>query len=408
MAPSLPASSVVRYYLYKATKAVEFYRPVMYLYFLSQGLNFTQIAALEATYNLTTVLGEVPTGYVGDRVGRRNSLLLGTAVIAVTLVGLGFAETFPAFLALYACWSLGYTFRSGSEDAWLYDTLTVELSEDAFAQVRGRGESVALLVGVVGAVVGGYLGSVDLRYPFWVAAGLTAVGIPVLLSMPEPESVEGAGGDVLSVQRALGIVRGALTRRRLRAFVLYYYVLFAAVLYLVFIFVQPIFETVTLDLGLQQDQVEQALGWYYAGISLVGAALSYNTGVLEDRIGLRTWFLVLPFAVGAALVAMWAVPILALPVLLLVRGVADTTRTLASQYVNDRIESTGRATVLSAMAMVSAVTVVPFQLGSGALSDAVSPLFALAVGGVVLAVGSGFVWLWEAPVPSSGRPRRRS
>ncbi|WP_435362966.1 MFS transporter [Haloarchaeobius sp. DYHT-AS-18] len=401
MAPSLPASSVVRYYLYKATKAVEFYRPVMYLYFLSQGLTFTQIAALEAVYNLTTVLGEVPTGYVGDRVGRRNSLLLGTSVIAATLVGLGFAETFPAFLGLYALWSLGYTFRSGSEDAWLYDTLTVELSEDAFARVRGRGESMALLVGVVGAVAGGYLGSVDLRYPFWVAAGLTAVGIPVLLSMPEPESVEGAGGDVLSVRRALGIVRGALTRRRLRAFVLYYYVLFAAVLYLVFIFVQPIFETVTLDLGLQQSQVEQALGWYYAGISLVGAALSYNAGAIEEYVGLRTWFLLLPLGVGAALVGMWAVPVLALPVLLLVRGVADTTGTLASQYVNDRIESTGRATVLSAMAMVSAVTVVPFQLGSGVLSDAVSPLFALAVGGGVLAVGSVLVWLWEAPVPSA-------
>ncbi|MCT9095551.1 MFS transporter [Haloarchaeobius sp. HME9146] len=401
MAPSLPASSVVRYYLYKATKAVEFYRPVMYLYFLSQGLTFTQIAALEAVYNLTTVVGEVPTGYVGDRVGRRNSLLLGTSVIAATLVGLGFAETFPAFLGLYALWSLGYTFRSGSEDAWLYDTLTVELSEDAFARVRGRGESMALLVGVVGAVVGGYLGSVDLRYPFWVAAGLTAVGIPVLLSMPEPESVEGAGGDVLSVRRALGIIRGALTRRRLRAFVLYYYVLFAAVLYLVFIFVQPIFETVTLDLGLAQAQVEQALGWYYAGISLVGAALSYNAGAIEEHVGLRTWFLVLPLGVGAALGAMWAVPVLALPVLLLVRGVADTTATLASQYVNDRIESTGRATVLSAMAMVSAVTVVPFQLGSGVLSDAVSPLFALAVAGGVLAVGSVVVWLWEAPIASA-------
>ncbi|WP_267642236.1 MFS transporter [Haloarchaeobius amylolyticus] len=399
MVPSLPGSSVVRYYLYKATKAVEFYRPVMYLYFLSQGLNFTQIAALEAVYNVTTVLGEVPTGYVGDRVGRRNSLLLGTAVIAATLVGLGFAETFPAFLGLYALWSLGYTFRSGSEDAWLYDTLTVELTEDAFAEVRGRGESMALLVGVVGAVAGGYLGSIDLRYPFWVAAGLTAVGIPVLLSMPEPETVEGAGGDVLSVRRALGIIRGALTRRRLRAFVLYYYVLFAAVLYLVFIFVQPIFETVTLDLGLQQSQVEQALGWYYAGISLVGAALSYNAGAIEERVGLRTWFLVLPVGVGAALIGMWLVPVLALPVLLLARGIADTTRTLASQYVNDRIESTGRATILSAMAMVSAVTVVPFQLGSGALSDVVSPLFALAVGGGVLAVGSVLVWLWEAPVP---------
>jgi len=51
------SGAVFRYYLYKATEAVEFYRPIMYLYFLSQGLSFTQIVIIEALYNLATVLG---------------------------------------------------------------------------------------------------------------------------------------------------------------------------------------------------------------------------------------------------------------------------------------------------------------------------------------------------------------
>src|SRR6056297_1304323 len=89
---ALPPASVLKYYLYKSTEAVEFYRPVMYLFFLAQGLSFTEIAILEAIYNLTTVLGEIPTGYVGDRLGRRNSLLVGTTLIALTLVGIGLAS----------------------------------------------------------------------------------------------------------------------------------------------------------------------------------------------------------------------------------------------------------------------------------------------------------------------------
>jgi MFS family permease len=152
------SGNILKYYLYKATKSVEFYRPVMYLFFLAQGLSFTEIALLEAIYNLTTVLGEIPTGYVGDRVGRRNSLILGTALIAVTLVGIGLSSSFLPLAGLYVCWSMGYNFRSGSEDAWLYDTLTDELSEDEFADVRGRGESAALAVGAVAAILGGYLG----------------------------------------------------------------------------------------------------------------------------------------------------------------------------------------------------------------------------------------------------------
>jgi len=390
--------TVPRYYLYKATEAVEFYRPVMYLYLLSVGLSFTQITVLEAAYNLTTVAGEVPTGYVGDRVGRRNSLLAGTALIALTLVGIGFAESFPVLLVLWVCWSLGYNFRSGSEDAWLYDTLTDDRSEEEFATVRGRGKSVAMGLGVGAAVAGGYLGSIDLSYPFFAAAGVTSLGAGVLISLDEPERYEAAHDDDLRMGEVVGIVREAVARRDLRSFILYYYVAFAAVTYLVFIFLQPVFETVVVGLGAAPAQVESLLGWYYAAYSLLGAALSYYTGAIEERIGLRWWFLVVPFLVGALLVGSYLRPVVALVAFLLVRGIADVTRSLASHYINDRIETLGRATVLSAMAMVSGLAVIPFQLGSGVLSDGTSPLFALGVAGASLIVVSGGLLVWSPPI----------
>jgi MFS family permease len=389
---------VLKYYLYKATKAVEFYRPIMYLFFLAQGLNFTQIATLEVIYNLTTLFGEIPTGYVGDQIGRRRSLLVGTVLIAVTLLGIGLAESFRALAVLYVCWSAGYNFRSGSEDAWLYDTLTDDLSEDEFAHVRGRGESASLAVGAGAAVVGGYLGSIDLSYPWFVAAAVTGVGALVLVTLDEPETYRESDSDDLSFRRTVGIVRDALAQRNLRAFVVYYYVLYAAVTYLVFVFLQPVFRTVVVDFGVPSGQVESLLGWFYAAYSLVGAVLSYYTGAIEEAVGIRTWFLVLPFLVGAALVGMYFVPLLALPTFLLARGLSDVTRSFAGQFVNERVDTLGRATVLSAMAMVSGLAVVPFQFGSGVVSDAVSPLFALAAGGLALVVGSAAVRWWEDPM----------
>lgn len=269
--------SVLKYYLYKSTKAVEFYRPIMYLFFLAQGLNFTQIAILEAIYNLTTVLGEIPTGYVGDRVGRRNSLLIGTGLITVTLVGIGLSVSFYSLAVLYAVWSMGYNFRSGSEDAWLYDTLTDELSEGEFAHVRGRGESVSLAVGAGAAILGGYLGSINLSLPWFVAAAVTGLGAVVLLTLDEPETYKKTNTEGLSFGQILEIVTDALARRNIRALILYYYVLYAAVTYLVFVFLQPIFETVVVDLGISPGQVESLLGWFYAAYSLFGAVLSYYT-----------------------------------------------------------------------------------------------------------------------------------
>ncbi|KAB1190632.1 MFS transporter [Haloferax sp. MBLA0076] len=373
----------------------------MYLFFLGQGLTFTQIAILEAIYNLTTVLGEIPTGYVGDRVGRRNSLLIGTGLITGALVGIGLSSSFYTFAVLYTVWSMGYNFRSGSEDAWLYDTLTDTLSESEFAHVRGRGESVSLAVGAGAAILGGYLGSIDLSLPWFVAATVTALGVVVLRRMDEPEAYQKTNTDVLRFDQILGIVADVLSRRNVRALILYYYVLYAAVTYLVFVFLQPIFETVIVDIGVSPGLVESLLGWFYAGYSLFGAVLSYYTGAIREYVGIRTWFLVLPFAVGGALIGMYFLPILALPTFLVARGLADVTRTFAGQYVNDRIETVGRATVLSALAMVSGLTVIPFQLGSGVISDLVSPLFALAVAGVVLVAGSGLVLLWEVPISAT-------
>ncbi|WP_458207355.1 MFS transporter [Haladaptatus sp. NG-SE-30] len=400
-----PPGAVLKYYGYKSTKAVEFYRPIMYLYFLSLGLDFTAIAILEGIYNVTTLLGEIPTGYVGDRVGRRNSLLIGTTIITLTLVGIGFAGSFLELAVLYACWSMGYNFRSGSDDAWLYDTLTDELSTDQFAHVRGRGQAVALLVGAVGSIVGGYLGKVDLAYPFLVAASVTGIGVPILLSMREPASYEKSEADELGMREALGVIGQTLSQTNLRAFVIYYFVLFSAVSYLVFMYVQPVLEIVFPQVGVPRGQVEPLLGWFYAVISLFSAGLSYHTGTIRDRIGIRQWFLVIPFVVGIGLAALWVVPVLAIPAFLFARGIAETTRSLASQYVNDRIETLGRATVLSALAMVSSVTVIPFQLGSGLLSDVTSPLTALAVAGGVLVVGSLAVLGWESPIKSAtGRP----
>lgn len=394
----MPTGTVARYYAYKATKAVELYRPIMYLYFASAGLSFFQITVLEAAYNVATVLGEIPTGYLGDRLGRRNGLVFGTSMIALTLAGIGLAgrlaEPFPVFLALYVCWSLGYTFRSGTEDAWLYDSLVGE--DRSFSDLRGRGESFALASGVVAAVAGGYLASVELAYPFYAAAGVTGLGALILLTVDAESAESGDPADRTTLAATLETVRAAFADPRLRAFLVLYYVLFSAATYLAFIFLQPRIETVAA--GYQLGDVETLLGWYYAGISLAAAGFTYRAAWIRETVGLRLWFLAVPVAVGLLLVGQWVLPLSAFVAFVLVRGLSEATRVFASQYVNDRIDAVGRATTLSAMSMVSGLTVIPFQLGSGLLSDAASPGIALAAAGGVLVAGTAVVHLVGVPV----------
>jgi hypothetical protein len=72
--------------------------------------------------------------------------------------------------------------------------------------------------------------------------------------------------------------------------------------------------------------------------------------------------------------------------------------TLGTQYLNDRIESAGRATTLSAASMALSLAAIPFELSGGALADLLSPVRALAVFGGVLLAGAGLLWWLADPV----------
>ncbi|MFC7196719.1 hypothetical protein ACFQL4_22195 [Halosimplex aquaticum] len=83
--------------------------------------------------------GEIPTGFVGDRIGWRNSLVLGNALRSVAVVAMGLSSTFWVLAAVYLLWAVGTTLQSGSTDAWLYELLERRIGDETFEHVRGRG-----------------------------------------------------------------------------------------------------------------------------------------------------------------------------------------------------------------------------------------------------------------------------
>ncbi|PSQ28733.1 hypothetical protein BRD03_02010 [Halobacteriales archaeon QS_9_68_17] len=81
---------------------------------------------------------EVPTGYVGDRIGRRNSLATDAALMAVSNLSYLVATDFAGFTFTLVMLTSGGTFVPGSGDAWLYDTLKQHDIESEFTRVKGR------------------------------------------------------------------------------------------------------------------------------------------------------------------------------------------------------------------------------------------------------------------------------
>ncbi|WP_458206639.1 MFS transporter [Haladaptatus sp. NG-SE-30] len=382
--------TVYKYYCYQATISFGFFSPIFTLFLLYRNLDYTQIALLSALYSTLTVLGEIPTGYIGDRIGRRDSLVVSSVCMTASILGFVVARSFLALAGLYVLWTLSLVFRSGSGDAWLYEMLRTELETDQFARVRGRGMAVNRAVTVVTVLAGGLLYELNPRLPFLASGVLNGAGVFVLLTLPRNRAVTDTDRDVLSPLAAVRVVRRHLSEPPLRSFVTYVALFFAATA-AVEPYVQPI-ATVTLEIPVE------LVGPLYAGFTLVSAGLSYHAGTIEDIVGLRTTTVFVPLILCVALVVPVFAPILALPMFFVRTGSKTVLHPLVNQYINDHAESVGRATILSAASMVYALVRLPLKLAGGVVADAYSPLVAVAVLGGVVLVGLGVLYTLEAPV----------
>jgi MFS family permease len=417
--PGSDRGLVRRYYLYRATITVGFVTPVFTLFIL-RSLTFTQFGALSALYSVLSVAGEVPTGYVGDRLGRRASLLLSVLFTVGSLAGFVVAEGFLWYAFLYALWALALTFRSGSADAWLYDTLDERLDAGRFSHVRGRGDAVQSWTGALTMVGGGLLYGLAPTYPFVAAVAFNSLGVLILFSLPKnrPYAERGDGetdddeaSDRLGPLEALPVIREHLARPPLRSLVVYVG-LFYAVVSVAQGYVQPMaVETLgplaaragipipeggavaAARSGEAGPALALGLGVLYAGLTVVSSVGGYYAGAVERRLGVRRAVLLVPLITAIALVVPVGVALLALPTFAAMRTAMPLVQPIATGYVNDRVGSVGRATLLSAVSMFYMALRTPLALGAGMVADATTATVAVgALGALFLAVG-GAVWL---------------
>ena len=382
-------SAVLSYYLFRVTDSVGFIWPVFTLFLLWNDLTFTQIGTLSAISAVLVVVFEVPTGYLADRIGHRNTLAIGMGATATSIAGFVAASTFRQFVALYVIWALANALRHGAADAWLYEMLRERLDSDAFTRVRGRGGAVYQVVTAVTMIVGGLLYAVHPTYPFAASAVLSGLGVGAILLMPQTD----ADADQPGVTDALTTLREQFTRPSLRAFVPFI-ALFFAMVTTADTYIQPITVDVIerLSAALAPVAEEATLGFVYAGFAFAGGIASYNAERIRGWLGLRRALLAVPLVTAAALVFPLAVPLLAVPAFFLMRAATDLSKPLVNQYLNDRAGSASRATVLSAAQMSYAVVRAPLKPLVGVIADATSPFGAIAaLGGGFLIVGLSIV-----------------
>ncbi len=110
--------------------------PVIVPFFASKGLSLTDVFVLQSVFALAVVVFEVPSGYLADVIGRRNTLILGSVFHSVGFTMLCFVDNFAGLLLFEVIVGLGMSLLSGSDLALLYDS-QLALGQSPGEKTRG-------------------------------------------------------------------------------------------------------------------------------------------------------------------------------------------------------------------------------------------------------------------------------
>jgi MFS family permease len=139
--------------------------PIMSLFFLAKSLTFGQIGIIFAVFSVAGFIFEIPTGYFGDKFGKKASVICGLVTLSVTAFIWTYLTNTLGFAIFAAVWMLGLAFISGSFEAYIYDYLKSKKLVDIYDRVVATSNSITYFAGAVGSILGAYLFSININFP---------------------------------------------------------------------------------------------------------------------------------------------------------------------------------------------------------------------------------------------------
>ena len=141
---------------------------------------------IQAVYSVSIAIIEIPSGYVADIIGRKNSMIIGTAFGTLGMIVYTFSFGFWGFLAAALSLGIGQSFVSGSDTALMYDSLAELDRKDDFVKFEGRSIAFGNFAEAIAFIIGGFLAELSLRTPFYYQSVIAFLGFIVALLLIEP------------------------------------------------------------------------------------------------------------------------------------------------------------------------------------------------------------------------------
>lgn len=311
---------------------------------------------LESILLIGIFLFEIPTGMLGDKIGRKTSLVLGSLLNLIAWIPWFIGRNFWLFALSYFLAGISIAFGSGSDQALIYDDLKSRGAQNKMQKMYGIYSAAPVLALALSGLVGGFMAVTQTLDVFYLLYQLTVVmnvfGLLVLLMVKEAPALPGESQPGTDPERLFQLIRDGLTlikvNPRLRRIMLLS--LFSAPFSIVLVYIfQPYFQ------AAQVPNVYYGVAVFVAAI--LGSASKLLAHKIESWLGVNRGMLVITLLPGViwALMAVLFHPVLAFLCYILNISAAEIREPVFADYLNRHISSYNRATVLSMISVLGSL-----------------------------------------------------
>ena len=172
----------------------DFFSAIEVAFFFQKSLSASEIYLIYAIFSILVFVLEVPTGYIGDKIVHKNSILIGLFCGIIGFCGLIFFKGFYGIIISYFFMALMTSLISGSDEAILYDCLKQDGRENDFESVYAKTESFSYAASIAANILAGIIATFSMtidvlvQISFLIIAFLIFVGTNVISDFVDEEN----------------------------------------------------------------------------------------------------------------------------------------------------------------------------------------------------------------------------
>lgn len=384
------AGNLPRYLLFYLFHDLQLWMPIWVLFLLQEhDFSFTKITLIGVPFWLVATFGQVPAGVVADRWGRVWAMRAGALAFGASMVLLGVSGGLPEVLAAWVLWAVAMTLTSGADSALLHDSLLADGRAHEFEKWAGRAFAVRSTALVAATLAGGPIaGATDLRVPIFLGPVASLAAASIAFTLREPPRSRSL--EPVSYRETLTTgARAAWQLPTVRWVIPFVAVILAASLVAEYL-LQPFLLSHDVEVGFTFSALQVPVRI----MAVVGAVTAFWWA---RRLGEASALVAVPLALVAGYAGLGLVDHLgAIGFLFLIGLGRAAAMPLAEGYINRRVPSDQRATILSLNHMAFSFLVVPLLPLLGFTVDQVDLRTTFGIAAAVLAGATaviGTLWL---------------